>query len=188
MTRLISQRILVVEDEPAILDLVGQVLEEEGYDVTRAANGAIALEAISTGAAFDLVVLDMWMPIMNGWQFAEALAEQGMQLPLIVMTAAKDARAYATAVGAVGFIGKPFNLDQLVLAVRDGAPPPGDGGQGASTPPVAYLRADLEPRSAWRVLRRLIPSVPATSTGGAAAPMSPPRRLAGLRPTQSPAD
>lgn len=131
-----SQRILVVDDEPAILDLVGQVLEEEGYDVTRAANGAIALEAIAAGAAFDLVVLDMWMPVVNGWQFATALEERGVQVPLLVMTAAKDASAYATAVNAVGFIGKPFNLDQLVLAVRNGASPPVDRGQGASMPPV----------------------------------------------------
>lgn len=130
------QRILIVEDEPAILDLVGQVLEEEGYEVTLASNGAVALETVSSGAAFDLVVLDMWMPVVNGWQFAEALAERGVRVPLLVMTAAKDASAYASAVGAVGFIGKPFTLDQLVLAVRDGAPPPVDGGWGTSPPPV----------------------------------------------------
>lgn len=118
-----GQRILVVEDEPAILDLVGQVLDEEGYNVTRAANGAVALEAIATGAAFDLAVLDMWMPVINGWQFAAALAERGLHMPLLVMTAAKDASAYASAVGAVGFIGKPFSIDQLVLAVRNAARP-----------------------------------------------------------------
>ena len=119
-----SQRILVVEDEPAILDLVGQVLGEEGYEVTLASNGAVALEAIDSGATFDLAVLDMWMPVVNGWQFAAALVERGVSIPLLVMTAAKDASAYASAVGAIGFIGKPFNLDQLIMAVRNGAPPP----------------------------------------------------------------
>ncbi len=136
MIRPMPRHILIVEDEPAILDLVGQVLEEEGYEVTRASNGAVALETVSTDAAFDLVVLDMWMPVVNGWQFATALAERGVRVPLLVMTAAKDASAYATAVGAVGFIGKPFNLDQLILAVRDGVPPPVDGGRGSRPSPV----------------------------------------------------
>ncbi len=136
MNREMGQRVLVVEDEPAILHLVSQVLREEGYDVTRAENGAIALEAIATGAAFALVVLDMWMPVCNGWEFASALAEQGVQVPILVMTAAKDAGAYATAVAAVGFIGKPFSIDDLVLAVRDAASPSIDRERGASPPPV----------------------------------------------------
>ena len=136
MIRPVAQRILVVEDEPAILDLVGQVLEEEGYQVTLASNGAVALEAIDSGATFDLAVIDMWMPVVNGWQFAAALVDRGVFIPLLVMTAAKDASAYASAVGAVGFIGKPFNLDQLLLAVRNGAPPPIDRGRDTRPPPV----------------------------------------------------
>ena len=129
------QRILIVEDEPAILDLVGQVLEEEVYEVTLVSNGAVALEVIDSGATFDFAVLDMWMPVVNGWQFAEALAERGVRVPLLVMTASKNASAYASAVGAVGFIGKPFTLDQLILAVRNGAPPPVDG-RGTSPLPA----------------------------------------------------
>lgn len=117
-----SQRILVVEDEAGILNLVGQVLDEEGYDVTRTANGAVALEVISTAAAFDLAVIDMWMPVLNGWEFAAALVKGGVRLPLLVMTAANDARAYANQVGAVGFIGKPFTVDKLVTAVRNAIP------------------------------------------------------------------
>ena len=127
-----SQRILVVEDEPGILNLVGQVLDEEGYDVTRAANGAVALEVISAAAAFDLAVIDMWMPVLNGWELAAALLERGVHVPLLVMTAASDARAYANDVGAIGFIGKPFNVDELVLAVRNAVSP--TDGRGASTP------------------------------------------------------
>ena len=93
----------------------------------------MALETVSTSAAFDLVVLDLWMPVVNGWQFAAALAERDVRVPLLVMTAAKDASAYAS---AVGFIGKPFTLDQLVLAVRHGAPPPIDRGWDTRPPPV----------------------------------------------------
>ena len=117
-----GRHILVVEDEPTLLNLVAQVLVEEGYEVERAANGADALSAISAGAAFDLVVLDMWMPVVNGWQFAAALTERGIHLPLLVMTAASEARARAVDIGAVGFVGKPFNVDQLVLAVHNAVP------------------------------------------------------------------
>ncbi|MFA7249996.1 MAG: response regulator [Dehalococcoidia bacterium] len=115
-----GERILVVEDEPAILNLVREVLAEEGYEVTHATNGADALQAIAVGATFDLVVLDMWMPVVNGWQFAAALTERGLRVPLLVMTAASShAPAYARDIGAIGFIGKPFDVDQLVLAVRN---------------------------------------------------------------------
>jgi len=128
-------RILVVEDEPTILDLVAQLLVEEGHHVTRAANGADGLEAVSAGPAFDLVVLDMWMPVVNGWQFAAALGERGVEVPLLVMTAASEARARAIDVGAIGFIGKPFDVDQLVQAVRT-AVPSGDGERGGNTSPI----------------------------------------------------
>ena len=115
-------RILVVEDEPAILDLVSEVLTEEGYEVERAANGADALTTIAGAPRFDLVVLDMWMPVVNGWQFASVLGERGVRIPLLVMTAASDARRHASDIGAVGYIGKPFDVDELVLAVQRAVP------------------------------------------------------------------
>jgi urea transport system substrate-binding protein len=139
-------RILVVEDEPTILDLVAQLLVEEGHQVTRAANGADGLDAVSAGPAFDLVVLDMWMPVVNGWQFAAALGERGVEVPLLVMTAASEARARAIDVGAVGFIGKPFDVDQLVRAVRT-AVPSSDGERGGNTAPIRPADAGRRPPS-----------------------------------------
>ena len=139
-----SLRILVVEDEPQILQLVGEVLEEEGYDVTQAANGALALVAVSTDPAFDLPVIDMWMPVLNGWEFAAGLVERGIRIPLVVMTAASDARAYASEVGAIGFIVKPFDLENLLRVVRN-ALPPTDDGPGDMPQPIPPPDTDREP-------------------------------------------
>jgi DNA-binding response OmpR family regulator len=60
----------------------------------------------------------MNMPLMNGWEFARALRERDLQrVPILVLTAAHDARRCAEEIGAAGFIGKPFDLDTLVAAV-----------------------------------------------------------------------
>jgi two-component system chemotaxis response regulator CheY len=63
------------------------------------------------------VLLDMRMPEMDGWGFARAIRERGMQLPILVMTAAENARAWANEIGADGFVSKPFELEELLAAV-----------------------------------------------------------------------
>lgn len=116
-------RILVVDDEPTIRSLVAQLLDDEGFEVGRAADGAEALQTIASSEPFDLVILDMWMPVMNGWQFADALRDHPAPPRLVVMTAASEARARAAELRAIGYIGKPFDVDDLVRVVRDALPP-----------------------------------------------------------------
>ena len=65
-----------------------------------------------------LVLLDMRMPVLDGWQFAHALKQRGVQLPILVMTAAQDARRWAQEIGAQGYISKPFELTDLLAAVE----------------------------------------------------------------------
>jgi len=112
------QRILVVDDERTIRELVCEVLADEGYEVVGASNGSEALSALERNASFSLVVLDMWMPVMNGWQFAAEVAERGIAVPIVVMTAAREARHRAEEIGAIGYIGKPFDVDQFIEAVE----------------------------------------------------------------------
>ncbi|MGE3856107.1 MAG: response regulator [Dehalococcoidia bacterium] len=112
------QRILVVDDERTIRELVCEVLADEGYEVIGASNGAEALSALEQNAPFSLVVLDMWMPVMNGWQFAAEIAERGISVPIVVMTAAREARHRAEEIGAIGYIGKPFDVDQFIESVE----------------------------------------------------------------------
>jgi urea transport system substrate-binding protein len=112
-------RILVVDDDDSIRELVAEILRDEGYDIVQARNGAAALQEIDGGASFDLVVLDMRMPLVDGWQFAAALEQRGAATPIVVMTAAQNARLWAEEIGAAGYIAKPFGIDELLQTVRD---------------------------------------------------------------------
>ena len=109
--------VLVVDDDPIILDTVAEVLDFEGYSVCTAQNGAEALEVIKDRVP-NVVLLDMRMPIMDGWGFAAQVKERGIKVPILVMTAAQDARAWAREIAADGFVSKPFELDELLSAVE----------------------------------------------------------------------
>jgi DNA-binding response OmpR family regulator len=124
--------ILVVDDDAAILEIVADVLQDEGYPVETALNGATALEAVER-AAPRLVLLDMRMPLLDGWGFARVLRERGIELPILVMTAARDAAGWADEIGAAGFLAKPFDIAELLGAVRGhAAPPNGEPGQSSA--------------------------------------------------------
>ncbi len=109
--------ILVVDDDAAILATIGDILESEGYPVAAATNGAEALRAIERERP-SLVLLDMRMPVLDGWGFARELRRRGLAVPVLVMTAARDAREWAEEIGADGFLAKPFNLPELLDAVE----------------------------------------------------------------------
>jgi CheY-like chemotaxis protein len=109
--------ILVVDDDAAIRSAVRDVLESEGLPVETASNGADALEKVRRVEP-RLVLLDMRMPVLDGWGFASALRERGVALPLVVMTAAADASRWAAEIGAIGVVAKPFGVTELVRAVR----------------------------------------------------------------------
>jgi two-component system, chemotaxis family, chemotaxis protein CheY len=109
--------ILVVDDDPSIRATVSDVLDLEGYDVVTATNGAEALERVEQRRPA-LVLLDMRMPIMDGWGFARELVTRGLKLPILVMTAADNARAWADEIGADGYVAKPFDLNDLIAAVQ----------------------------------------------------------------------
>jgi CheY-like chemotaxis protein len=112
-----TEHVLVVEDQPDIRDFVALVLENEGYRVTTADNGAIALEHVAR-ESIDVVLLDMRMPVMDGWAFASAYRQRpGPHAPIVVLTAAQDAAARAAQIQADGYLGKPFQLDDLLSIV-----------------------------------------------------------------------
>jgi CheY-like chemotaxis protein len=108
--------VLVVDDEEAIrLTLVG-VLELEGYVVRTAANGAEALAAVEAELPC-AVLLDMRMPVLDGWGFAAALRDRGLHVPIAVMTAAQNAQLWCDEIGADVCLSKPFDLDAVVATV-----------------------------------------------------------------------
>jgi CheY-like chemotaxis protein len=110
-------RILVVDDEPHIRATVLAMLEAEGYDVVEATNGAEALTVVEAGAP-DLVLLDMRMPVLDGWGFAAELRRRGHAVPIVVMTAARDAARWASEIAAPASLAKPFGFDDLITAVE----------------------------------------------------------------------
>lgn len=111
-------RILVVEDDDSIAELTELALAPEGHEIVRAANGAVALDLLE-GTTVDLVLLDVRMPVMDGWTFARAYGERpGPHAPIVVMTAAAGAARRAAEIGCAGFLAKPFDLDDLYAVVH----------------------------------------------------------------------
>ena len=108
----------MVDDDHDIAELVRLALTDEGYEVVIASNGSAALRAMQT-MPFDLILLDMRMPMMDGWEFArEYQAGPEPRPPVIVVTAARDAAERAAEIQADGFIAKPFSLEELLGVVR----------------------------------------------------------------------
>jgi two-component system chemotaxis response regulator CheY len=113
--------ILVVDDDPTILATVSEVLDMEGFPVMTATNGAEALVAVDQRVP-SLVLLDMRMPVLDGWGFMRAIRERGLLLTVVVMTAAADARRWGREIGAEGVLAKPFDIDELLRAVQQWRP------------------------------------------------------------------
>ena len=117
--------ILIVEDDFDIRDALMQILEEEGYGVRGAANGQEALELLAREPAPKLILLDLMMPVMNGWQFrAEQLKDPRLAgVPVLVISADPHLQLKAESLGAVGLLKKPISLDELLVAVKSHCPP-----------------------------------------------------------------
>jgi CheY-like chemotaxis protein len=111
--------ILVADDDQDLLNLVALLLTGEGYEVKTASDGREALAVVERQMP-DLILLDMKMPVMNGWEFAAKYhaTYSSTPAPIVVLTAAADARKAADEVGAASFVGKPFDLDTLIRAVK----------------------------------------------------------------------
>jgi CheY-like chemotaxis protein len=107
-------RVLVVDDEAPIRELLRAALEGDGYEVATATNGATALDA-AVAFAPDVILLDMRMPVMDGRSFVEAYRRVPVPrlAPIVLVTAAVDGAARADQLRAAGFLAKPFDLDQV---------------------------------------------------------------------------
>lgn len=111
-------RILVVDDDDAIRRFVTVLLEDEGHEVVTAVHGADALDVLASDSNFDLIVLDMRMPVMDGAEFIEHMAGHDVRPRMLVMTAARDLSEQSPAVRNAAYISKPFDLDAFLDAVE----------------------------------------------------------------------
>lgn len=118
MTSCDPRTILVVDDDQDLLDLLAFVLSSEGYEVKTASDGRQALDALQPSMP-SLILLDMKMPVMNGWEFAAEFHRQyDNGAPIVVVTAAENAEKRAEEIGASGWISKPFDVITLIDVVQ----------------------------------------------------------------------
>ena len=105
--------VLVADDDEAIRQVIAEVLRDEGYDVVCAENGAQALQELHRAPHPDLVLLDLMMPVMSGWEVLEELQsdDELARIPVVVMSA-------MGAPGVSGHLAKPIDLDRLLDTVN----------------------------------------------------------------------
>ncbi len=124
--------VMIVEDDPDIRAALADVLAEDGHTTITAANGRDALDQLhASSVAPCVIVLDLMMPVMDGWQFAAGLREVSAwsDIPIVVVSAGDDIEAHAEALGAHGHLRKPVDLDNLLATVVRCAQGDGDRGE-----------------------------------------------------------
>jgi CheY-like chemotaxis protein len=114
-----DRTVLIVEDDQDIRDTMAAVLEAQGFEVDVAGNGADALEALRAGRRPDVILLDLMMPVMDGWQFrAEQQKDPALaDIPVVLVSAFAPVSHHARELGATAYLQKPFDLDTMLGAV-----------------------------------------------------------------------
>jgi len=113
--------ILIVDDDYDVRGSIAALLEGEGYRVLEAEDGAAALRCLRSPESFCLILLDLFMPVMNGWAFrAEQLRDPTLSsIPVLVITADATASRQAANLGAVDWLVKPLHFDRLLNVVAE---------------------------------------------------------------------
>lgn len=151
-----SPHILVVDDEREIRNLVREILEDEGYDVAIAEDGQTARQARQSRRP-DLILLDIWMPDVDGVTLLKEWTQDGLDCPVVMMSGhgTVETAVEATRLGAYDFIEKPLSLARLLLTVERAL----ESGRGLQEKPAAAATEAVEPvgrSSAMRELREQI--------------------------------
>ena len=119
MNHTAPHRVLVVDDEPNIVDVITMALRFQGFEVESAGTGAAALSAVSSFRP-DLIVLDVMLPDMEGFDVAQRLGAQRNRVPIIFLTArdATDDKIRGLTLGGDDYVTKPFSLEELIARIR----------------------------------------------------------------------
>jgi CheY-like chemotaxis protein len=150
-----NPRILLVEDDPALRSTLAEVLEERGYHVDCAANGLMALEALGHKPVPSAILLDLAMPVMDGWEFrAEQQRDPRLaDIPTIVLSASlgADGRRFEGPAPAAA-LAKPFDLHRLLDALQRACEPdedvvPARAGGSAASVATAVASACASPKA-----------------------------------------
>jgi CheY-like chemotaxis protein len=109
-------QLLVVEDDPDIRDTLAEALAWEGYDVTTASNGLEALELLRGGLHADVILLDLMMPVMSGWEFRRVQQDDPALagIPVVVLSASSPGNARPDR-----YLAKPFRIEDLLSVLGE---------------------------------------------------------------------
>ena len=144
-------RLLVVEDEPIILELLSGALRFAGFEVSTATDANAALKAAAAGRP-DLIVLDIMLPDQNGFEVLRRLRGQGSDVPVVFLTARDTVadRVTGLTIGGDDYVVKPFSLDEVVARIRAVLRRRRTGPDEPERLVVADLELDAHSREAWR--------------------------------------
>ncbi len=147
-------RVLVVDDESNITELVAMALRYEGFDVSVAASGRGALEAARSTPPH-LIVLDVMLPDLDGFEVAKQLSSTGHRVPIVFLTArdATEDKIRGLTIGGDDYVTKPFSLEELVARVHAILRRVGADGQEDNRVEFADLVMDLDTQEVWRADR-----------------------------------
>lgn len=114
-----TKQILICDDDEGILDMLELILEEYGYTVIAEQNSLLVKAKIEQSQP-NLVLLDLWMPVLSGDQVLRSIRKdpRTKNIPVIVISASREGREIAANAGASAFIAKPFDFDELILTVQ----------------------------------------------------------------------
>ena len=177
-------KILIVEDEPKTAAYLNRGLSENGFTVQVAGNGEAGLAAARTGL-FDLVLLDVMLPVRSGWSVVETLRKEGILTPVLLLTARDTVpdRVKGLELGADDYLVKPFAFSELLARVRGPAAaqrqavPGAPGGRRPGAGPGAQRRPPRRPQPGAHPpgIPAAVPVRAAPGRGAAPAPSSPSR-------------
>ena len=113
------RKVLVVDDDPSIREVLAIILGSQGYEVLTAADGREALDLLHDGALPQVILLDLMMPVMNGWTFREEMQRDAVlaPIPVLVMTGDGEIADKTVRLSAAGFLRKPIGLNDLLDTV-----------------------------------------------------------------------
>jgi two-component system OmpR family response regulator len=143
-------RLLVVDDEPNITDLVAMALRYEGFDVDVAATGRAAVETVRSTPS-NLIILDVMLPDIDGFEVAHQLSLSGHRVPILFLTArdATEDKVRGLTIGGDDYVTKPFSLEELVARVH-AILRRSDGSPEVNRLEFADLVMDLDTQEVWR--------------------------------------
>jgi CheY-like chemotaxis protein len=111
--------VLIVEDDAGIRETLAEILQEEGYQVIGVANGLEGINYLRSAAPTCIILLDLMMPVMNGWEFRSQ--QQGdpalARIPVVIISGDGNVQQKAASLNAAGYLSKPIDLDRLLATV-----------------------------------------------------------------------